>query len=152
MENHARHVAGPRYGLTPIGIIRSPFKSPGDAPRQGTSQGAEGTIEVFQEYRDGLHGIDACTHLILVYWMDKARRDVLRATPPSDTVPRGVFSTRSPHRPNPIGLSVVELVAVHELSVRVRGLDAVDGTPVLDIKPYVAALDSVPDATINRAR
>lgn len=152
METRQREVARHQYHLTPIGIIHSPFTSPKDAPRQGRSQGIEGTIELFQEFRDGLRDLDGCTHLILLYWMDKARRDLLSATPPSDTVPRGVFSTRSPHRPNPIGLAVVELMGVQGRIVQVRGVDAADGTPLLDIKPYVPDLDSVPGAKITRSR
>ena len=152
MQTRDVDVAEGQYHLRPIGVIRSPFKSPKDAPRQGRSDGTEGTVELFQGFHDGLDDLEGCTHLILLYWMDKARRDLLRVTPPSDTEPRGVFSTRSPHRPNPIGLAVVELIEVHGLTIRVRGVDAADGTPLLDIKPYVPDLDSVPGARITRTR
>lgn len=132
--------------LRPVGLIRSPYSVPGDAPRQGRLSEAVSTIEIYEAYAEALTGVEQNSHLIILYWLDRADRSLLWATPPGETHRRGVFSTRSPHRPNPIGFAVVELVARRERILEVRWLDALDKTPVLDIKPYAPSLDSVPDA------
>ncbi len=130
--------------MQPIGIDRSPFQDLKDMPIQ--PKGAKdtlGTIEVEEEFIEGLHDLDGFSHIYLLYIFHKAARTSLTVTPFMDTTPRGVFSTRSPLRPNHIGLSIVELVGVEKNLVKVRGIDILDGTPVLDIKPYIEAFDGV---------
>ncbi|ACS90911.1 MAG TPA: tRNA (N6-threonylcarbamoyladenosine(37)-N6)-methyltransferase TrmO [Thermococcaceae archaeon] len=135
--------------LRPIGVIRSPYKSPLECPSQGRLSEEIFIVEVFPEFEGGLKDVETCTHLILLYWLDKARRDVLTAMPPHDKKEHGVFATRSPHRPNPIGFAVVELIERRGRKLIVKGLDALDGTPVIDIKPYSSAIDCVENAKIG---
>lgn len=135
--------------LVAIGMVHTPYRDVREAPRQGALAGGEGTLEVFEQYAEGLKDIEQCSHLIVLYWQHMSRRDVLLATPPHDGREHGVFATRSPHRPNPIGLCVVELMGREGTTLRVRGLDALDGSPLIDIKPYSAGADSVPHATIG---
>lgn len=132
--------------LTPIGVIHSPYRVKGDAPRQGRLRDTTATIEIFEEYAPGLRDVEKCTHLFVLYWLDRANRALLSATPPGTTGSRGVFATRSPHRPNPIGLGIVNLLGMDGSTLTVQGLDAIDGTPVLDIKPYVSSIDCIPGA------
>lgn len=106
-------------------------------------------MEVFDEFLPGLADVEGCTHLFLLYWLDRADRKVLKAFPPHDGKEHGVFATRSPNRPNPIGLGIVDLVGVAGGRLRVRGLDALEGTPLLDIKPYFSEVDSIPDASVG---
>ena len=138
-----------RQLLKQIGVIRSPFKSPSECPFQGRFSQERFTIELFPEYEEGLKDIETCTHLIVLYWLDRANRDRLIAIPPFDKREHGVFATRSPHRPNPIGFSVVKLLEVRGRELVVEGLDAVDGTPVVDIKPYSSKIDCVENARIG---
>jgi tRNA-Thr(GGU) m(6)t(6)A37 methyltransferase TsaA len=135
--------------LTPIGVIHSPYRAAGDAPRQGRLRDTVAEIEIFDLYAPGLRDVEKCTHLFVLYWLDRADRTLLSATPPGTTGSRGVFSTRSPHRPNPIGLGIVNLLGMDGPLLTVRGLDALDGTPVLDLKPYVSSLDCIPDAVMG---
>lgn len=135
--------------LVQIGVIRSPYKRHGDAPRQGRLGAVESEIEVFPEYVAGLADVERCSHLIVLYWLDRAERAMLLATPPGQTALRGVFSTRSPNRPNPIGFGVVDLLGIEGGTLRVRGLDALDGTPLLDIKPYSSEVDAIMDVTVG---
>ncbi|MDI9632806.1 MAG: tRNA (N6-threonylcarbamoyladenosine(37)-N6)-methyltransferase TrmO [Methanolinea sp.] len=130
------------YVIVPIGYVHSPFRSRGDAPRQGRLSPAVSTIEVRPEFRDGLYRIGESRHLFVLCWLDRADRDTLRVVPPHDPVEKGVFATRSPDRPNPISLSLVDLLGVEGCTLTVRGLDALDGTPVVDIKPYSAEIDA----------
>jgi tRNA (adenine37-N6)-methyltransferase len=105
---------------------------------------------VFPEFVAGLQGIDGFSHLILVYWMDQAKAAELVFTPPFDAQPHGVFTTRAPRRPNPIGLSVVAFDGIEAPGVlKVRYLDCVDGTPLIDIKPYLPTTDCEPDASMG---
>ena len=121
----------------PIGTVRSPYRDPSDVPCCQTERlEEESVIEVQEEYVDGLRDLEGFSHLLVVTYLHKAEKTKLLVTPPLDDQVRGVFATRSPLRPNHIGVSVVELVAVEGGSVVVRGMDAVDGTPILDIKPY----------------
>lgn len=130
--------------MQPIGIIRSPFQNLKDMPIQPKgAQETLGTIEVEEEYIEGLNDLDGFSHIYLLYIFHKAARTSLTVTPFMDTTPRGVFSTRSPLRPNHIGLSIVELVGVEKNLVKVRGIDILDGTPLVDIKPYIEAFDGV---------
>lgn len=137
------------FEVIPIGIIRSPYKKDGEAPHQGRFSEEISEIEIFPEFEEGLKDIETCTHLIVLYWFDRARRDKLTAIPPHDKREHGVFATRSPNRPNPIGFSVVKLLEKKGRILKVKWLDALDGTPVLDIKPYSSQIDSVEDARIG---
>ncbi|MCK4736883.1 MAG: tRNA (N6-threonylcarbamoyladenosine(37)-N6)-methyltransferase TrmO [Methanophagales archaeon] len=127
--------------LNPVGIIHTPYRSIEDAPRQGSMLNDISEIEIFKEYMDGLKDIEAWQHLIILYWLDKAKRDTLLTVSPFDSRIHGVFAVRSPHRPNPIGLAVVDLIKVKGNVLKIRGIDAVDGTLVIDIKPYYAEID-----------
>lgn len=125
-----------------IGIIHSPFKEPKGTPIQPrAAQGIHGTVEVFQEYTEGLKDIDGFSHVILVYHFHLSKKSSLRVKPFMDDQTHGVFSTRAPNRPNPIGISVVQLVKIEGNILQVKDLDIVDGTPLLDIKPYVPEFD-----------
>ena len=122
-----------------IGWVESPLTDPESAPRQA-DEGAPAAWLVFEpEMLEGLRSLRAGEEVLVLTWLDRARRDVLSVHPRGDTAraPEGVFSTRSPHRPNPIGLHRVEITAVEELRVRVRALEALDGTPILDVKPVL---------------
>jgi tRNA-Thr(GGU) m(6)t(6)A37 methyltransferase TsaA len=126
----------------PIGIIHSPFTEPAGTPIQAiASQGAEGSVEVFQQYGAGLRDINGFSHLYLVYCFHLARTPSLMVKPFLDDQTRGVFSTRAPNRPNPIGISIVELIGVNDNILHVRDMDILDGTPLLDIKPYLPDFD-----------
>ena len=125
-----------------IGIIHSPFKEPKGTPIQPiAAQGINGTVEVFQEYTEGLKDIDGFSHVILVYHFHLSKESSLKVKPFMDDQTHGVFSTRAPNRPNPIGISVVQLVKIEGNILQVKDLDIVDGTPLLDIKPYVPEFD-----------
>jgi tRNA-Thr(GGU) m(6)t(6)A37 methyltransferase TsaA len=129
--------------VRPIGWIRTPFGQLEGMPIQ--PPGAEGTIgrvEVLQQYRGGLQDLDGFSHLILLYWFHGSQGFELVVEPFLDSRPRGLFSTRAPKRPNPIGLSVVELEGIEESVLHIRNVDILDGTPLLDIKPYVPAFDA----------
>lgn len=127
--------------VIPIGIVRSPYKTRNDAPRQGKNDPVMSTIEVFPEYEPGLAGISEYNRIVILSWFDQSRRDLLWVDKPGRGFSRGVFATRSPDRPNPIGLTTVDLVGQKGRILHVRGLDALDGTPVLDIKPLVSDTD-----------
>jgi tRNA-Thr(GGU) m(6)t(6)A37 methyltransferase TsaA len=126
-----------------IGIIHSPYLSRDDAPRQGRFSDALITLEILPEFSEGLQDVDEDPYLIVLYWLDRSDRNKLKAIPPHSGIEHGVFATRSPDRPNPIGICIVEFVRREGNLLIVRGLDAIDGTPLLDIKPYSADLDSV---------
>jgi len=130
------------YPLKPIGVIHSPFRALENMPIQpkGAAE-VMGKVVVDAEFADGLKDLDGFSHIYLLYYLHEAGPTKLEVTPFLDTRPRGVFATRAPVRPNPIGLSVVELVAVAGNELTVRGIDALDGTPLLDIKPYVEKFD-----------
>ena len=132
-----------------IGFIHSPYNETSAIPKgPGAKHDAEGTIEVLCEYEPGLADIEGFSHLYVLWEFDRADGFDLIAHPPTDEKrPHGVFSTRSPRRPNPIGLTVVELLSREGPSLRVRGVDMLDGTPVLDIKPY---LSSIPAEKLKR--
>jgi tRNA-Thr(GGU) m(6)t(6)A37 methyltransferase TsaA len=125
-----------------IGIVRSPYKEQQGTPIQPSrSDNAEGTVVIRQDLVEGLGDLDGFSHVILLCHLHKARPYRLKVIPYLDTEPRGLFATRAPSRPNPIGLSVVELLGISGNTLEVRGLDLLDGTPVLDIKPYVGEFD-----------
>ncbi|MBI5015629.1 MAG: tRNA (N6-threonylcarbamoyladenosine(37)-N6)-methyltransferase TrmO [Deltaproteobacteria bacterium] len=131
------------FRLVPIGFVRSPYRRPEDAPHQGREAPAECRLEILEPYRAALEGIASRERLLVLCWLDRAPRDVLQVRPRGDpTAPlTGVFATRSPRRPNPIAAYVARLLEVRGTVLRVSGLDALDGTPILDLKPYVARLD-----------
>jgi len=126
----------------PIGVIRTPFKEPKGTPIQPTgATGIKGTVQVEPEYREGLKDIDGFSHLILLYHFHLTEGYSLRVQPYLDKERHGMFATRIPGRPNPIGLSVVRLVGVEGCTLHIEDVDIIDGTPLLDIKPYVPAFD-----------
>jgi len=134
--------------MQPIGYVRSPHQSTQDVPRGlGAKHEAEGTLEILPEFEPGLLDIEGFSHLYVIWVFDRSEGVSLTGTPPSDNRPHGVFATRSPFRPNPIGLTVVELLSREGRMLRVRGVDMLDGTPILDIKPY---LSSVPPERLRR--
>jgi len=126
----------------PIGIIRSPFKEPKGTPIQpAAAKGIEGRVEVFPEYAEGLKDLEGFSHIILIYHFHLARKSSLKVKPFMDDQLHEVFSTRAPSRPNTIGISVVRLVRIEGNALYVQDIDIVDGTPLLDIKPYVPEFD-----------
>jgi tRNA-Thr(GGU) m(6)t(6)A37 methyltransferase TsaA len=126
----------------PIGIVHSPFAGVENVPIQPTAAGGvRGTVEVFAEYVAGLKDLDGFSHVILLYHFHCVAQARLTVVPFLDQEPRGVFATRAPCRPNPIGLSVVRLLRVEGSVLHIQDVDIVDGTPLLDIKPYVPAFD-----------
>lgn len=134
--------------LEPIGVVRTPFRSTDDVPKGlGTKHVAEGRIELRPELAEGLLDIDGFSHLFVIWVFDRAEGYSLVGRNPTDGREHGVFATRSPRRPNPIALSVVELTGREGAVLRVRGVDMLDGSPVLDLKPY---LSSVPAERLRR--
>jgi tRNA-Thr(GGU) m(6)t(6)A37 methyltransferase TsaA len=134
----------------PIGLICSAFKELEGMPIQSTSKASgPGRVEIFPEYQDGLKDLDGFSHIILLYYMHVAREQSLTVTPFLDTSPRGIFATRAPTRPNPIGLSIVKLIRVEDGVLYVDDLDVLDSTPLLDVKPYVPEFDHRPNASIG---
>ena len=129
-----------------IGRIHTPWKERKDCPKNARGSDAICTIEVDPRWHEALPGVETCSHLIVLYWMDRARRDLAVQMPTRAETGRPTFSVRSPVRPNPIALSVVELRKVEGTRLEVVGLDCLDGTPLIDIKPYFASTDSIPDA------
>lgn len=128
--------------MQPIGFVRAPFQETAAIPKgPGAKHEAEGVLEILPAFARGLQDIDGFSHLFVVWVFDRAKEDSdLLATPPTDDRPHGVFATRSPQRPNPIGLTVVELLRVEGNRLHVRGVDMLDGTPVLDVKPYLSSV------------
>lgn len=138
----------PMFTPRPIGFIHSPYKDTKEIPKGlGAKHDAEGTLEVLPEFEQGLTDIDGFSHLIVVWVFHRADGFDLIGTPPCDNRPHGVFATRSPRRPNPIGLTAVKLLRREGRILYVRGVDMLDGTPILDIKPY---LSSVPEEELRR--
>ena len=135
--------------LVPIGVIHSRYRQPEEAPHQGRLSEQTAELEIYPQYTDGLKDVEQVSHLVVLYWCHLASRQVLRTRTPFGPEERGVFACRSPARPNPIAFCVAELVQVKGNSLVVRGVDAVDGSPLLDLKPYSADLDSVPHARIG---
>jgi len=136
-------------GLYFIGRIRTPWPTRDDCPKNGRESDAVCTIELDARFAAALAGVESSTHLLVLYWMDKARRDLVVQAPRHYGEPRGTFALRSPVRPNPIAASVVRLAKVDGLRLSVVGLDCMDGTPLLDLKPYFASTDAVPDAVVG---
>jgi tRNA-Thr(GGU) m(6)t(6)A37 methyltransferase TsaA len=130
-----------------IGIIRTPFKSGDSLPIQSSKSIIKGEIELEQEYVEGLLSLEGFSHIILLYWFHRAKSSSMTVIPYLDKEKHGLFATRAPARPNPIGLSVVKLVKIEGNRIIFEGADMLDETPLLDIKPYVPAFDYQPTAT-----
>jgi tRNA (adenine37-N6)-methyltransferase len=127
------------FSMHPIGYVRSPYENAREVPRGlGTKHNAEGILEIKREFELGLTDIEGFSHLFVIWTFDRSEGFELLGTPPSDNRPHGVFATRSPKRPNPIGLTVVELLRRDGPRLHVRGVDMLDQTPILDIKPYLS--------------
>lgn len=148
--------AAPSERVVFIGRIRSPWRNRDETPhnlreaREARERGmAPARVEVDPPFRPGLADLSSASHVILLYWMNEARRDVIRQKPKHADRPLGLFSIRSPVRPNPIGLGVAKLLSVDESAgiLEIDAIDCVDGTPLIDIKPYIAAVDAFPEAT-----
>ena len=134
--------------MKPIGYIRSLYKDTSQIPKGlGAAHQMKGVLEILPEFQAGLKDIDGFSHLYLIWIFHEVKGFDLTAHPPSDNKPHGVFATRSPHRPNPIALTVVELVRREGRHLHLQGIDMLDGTPVIDVKPY---LSSIPHAKLKR--
>jgi tRNA-Thr(GGU) m(6)t(6)A37 methyltransferase TsaA len=136
-------------GVYFIGRIRTPWTRRTECPKNARESGAVCTVEVDPRYAAALKGVESCSHLIVLYWMDKSRRDLVLQVPRHYGEARGTFALRSPARANPIAMSVVTLLQVSDSRLSVVGIDCLDGTPLIDIKPYFASTDSVPDAFVG---
>lgn len=136
-------------GVYFVGRIHTPWQRREECPKNARESDAVCTIEVDRRYAAALKDIETSSHLLVLYWMDKARRDLVLQAPRHYDAQRGTFALRSPVRPNPIAASVVKLVGVNGSSLSVVGLDCLDGTPLIDIKPYFASVDAVPDAVVG---
>src|SRR5919198_5432838 len=134
----------PSIAIAPIGVVSSPLIEPAAAPNQGDEGAPEAWLVFEPAVLDALDGINPGDEVVVLTWLDRARRDVLRVHPRGDESrpQQGVFATRSPHRPNPIGLHVVEVASIEGDRVRVRNLEAVDGTPILDVKAVLSSQNS----------
>lgn len=140
-DPHVEAETGYKIEIKPIGLIRSPFKSKTEAPYQGCRVEHTSELEIFQEYQEGLRDIEGFSHLIVIYYFHQSNGYSLITRTPWDIASHGVFSTRSCYRPCPLGLSVARLIARDGNVLKVKELDAIDGTPILDIKPYVSGFD-----------
>ena len=132
-----------------IGRIRTPWTQRKDCPKNARESDAVCTIELDPRWAAALKDVESCSHLVVLYWMDKSRRDIVLQVPRHYGVQRGTFALRSPARPNPIAMSVVGLVGVEGPRLSVVGLDCLDNTPLLDLKPYFASTDAVPEAVVG---
>ena len=129
------------FSMVPIGFVRSPFTNTSQIPKgAGVIHTAEGVLDIAPDLERGLMDIEGFSHLFVLWVFDRARGFDLTGVPPCDDREHGVFATRSPRRPNPIGLTVVELLSREGPRLRVRGIDMLDGTPILDIKPYLSSI------------
>jgi len=135
------------FKIQSIGIIRTPFKSSTDVPIQSIKSGIQGYIELSEEFRDGLKSLSGFSHIILLYWFHRAKAPKLQAKPYLDSDLHGIFAIRAPSRPNPIGISIVKLVSIEGTRLHIAGVDMLDKTPLLDIKPFVPEYDNRPLAT-----
>ena len=127
--------------LRPIGVIRSPFTEKDKTPIQASRSQAIGQVEIYPEFADGLKDIEALSHIYLLYAFHESQGYQLQVKPFLDNQEHGIFASRYPYRPNPIGISIVKLVSRKDNMLTVEGIDTLDGTPLLDIKPYVPDFD-----------
>ena len=129
--------------IKPIGIIHTPYKEPKGIPIQGKfEKGITGRLELFPEYQDGLKDVEGFSHIILIYYFDRSKKEELVGKPFLEDETHGIFAIRSPHRPNHIGLSIVKIERVEKNVITFSEVDILDGTPLLDVKPYVSHFDS----------
>lgn len=135
------------FEVKPIGVIRTPFKSKDNIPIQSSKSDTTTEVEVFPEYSEGLDSLGGFSHAILLYWFHRAQSPKLKVTPFLDKKKRGLFSTRAPSRPNPIGLSTVKIIEIEGSIVKFEGADMLNDTPLIDIKPFVPEFDNRLDAT-----
>ena len=144
---HGQPTQTTTFTYTPIGTIHSPYEDLSGMPIQPTgARGVRGTIDIFPEYYNGLRDLDGFSRIILIFVFHKSTEYTLVVKPFLDDTQRGVFATRAPKRPNAIGLSIVRLTGMHGYTLAIEDVDILDGTPLLDIKPYVPAFDAYPDA------
>ena len=132
-----------------IGRIRTPWRRREECPKNARESEAVCTIELDPRWASGLTGVESCSHLVVLYWMNRSRRDLVLQVPRTYGIGRGTFALRSPARPNPIAMSVARLVRVDGTRLSVVGLDCLDNTPLLDIKPYFPSTDAVSDAAVG---
>lgn len=142
-------VSGGDAQLVFLGEIRTPWTDRAKCPKNSAESTATGRIVLKPHYRAGLASLQTVSHVIVLTWLDRSSRDVIALVPPTDIARHGVFATRAPDRPNPIGLTVSEVVEIHEDGLTVAGVDVLDGTPVIDIKPYFASTDARPEAVVG---
>ena len=142
-------IEGQTVSLRPIGVVHSSYKEKKETPYQGRHENKVCTLEIYEEYESGLLDIERCTHLFVLYWQHRSDRSILQTRTPWGPEIHGVFATRSPNRPNPIGLCVVDFLERDGRFVKVKGMDALDDSPILDMKPYSGSIDSYPDARIG---
>jgi tRNA-Thr(GGU) m(6)t(6)A37 methyltransferase TsaA len=136
-------------GIYFIGRIHTPWNKRKDCPKNARESDAVCTVELDARFADGLKDIETCTHLVVLYWMNRSPRNLVLQVPGDYGVQHGTFALRSPARPNPIAMSVVKLLRIDGNNLMVTGLDCLDGTPLIDIKPYFASTDSVPEAVVG---
>jgi tRNA-Thr(GGU) m(6)t(6)A37 methyltransferase TsaA len=139
----------PDAGLYFIGRIHTPWTERKDCPKNARESDAVCTIVLDPAFAEGLKDVETCTHLVVLYWMDRAPRNLVLQVPGHYGTQHGIFALRSPARPNPVAMSVVKLKRVDGNRLLVVGLDCLDGTPLIDIKPYFASTDSVPEAVVG---
>lgn len=132
-----------------IGRIRTPWTRREDCPKNARESDAACSLEIDARWAPALNGVETCTHLVVLYWMDQSRRDLVVQVPRHSGTGRGTFALRSPARPNPIAMSVVRLMRVDGTRLSVAGLDCLDQTPLLDLKPYFASTDAVGEAVVG---
>jgi len=135
------------FTLKNIGVIRTPFQHTGEAPKQGVFEPeSEGRVELFEDYREGLKDLEKFSHAILIFYFHKMEETKLTGIPPMDTEEHGIFAIRGPQRPNHLGLTNVRIKEIRGTQIFVAGVDMLDNTPLLDIKPYIRELDSREDS------
>jgi tRNA-Thr(GGU) m(6)t(6)A37 methyltransferase TsaA len=142
----------PDAGLYFIGRIHTPWKTRKDCPKNARESDAVCTLALDERWAPGLKDVETCTHLVVLYWMDQSPRNLVLQVPGHYGTQHGTFALRSPARPNPIAMSVVRLVGIEGNRLSVVGLDCLEGTPLLDLKPYFASTDSVPEAVVGWRR
>lgn len=141
--------SAPDAGLYFIGRIRTPWTTRRQCPRNAQESDTLCQIDLKPEFREALRSLETASHIIVLYWLDQANRGLTVQHPTFDDKPHGTFALRSPNRPNPIGLSVSKLVAIDNLTLKIRNIDCIDGTALVDIKPYLPHTDAKPDAHVG---
>lgn len=146
----------PQAGLVFIGRVNSPWRTRAECPKNmaaARERAVAASVEIDERYRDGLAGLEAFSHATLLTWLDRSPRDLIVQSPRHADAPRGTFALRSPARPNPVGLHVVRITGIDRAAGRIEleTIDVLDGTPVIDVKPYYPSTDAVPDATTARS-